>query len=148
MKLANIVETEDPEWASISQPLTTEDDIRRRMLLLNRQADLMTEKFERYAKIYKGQVFAVTGLKSGLTLPKQVQANPRKFMPFTCVHNNPDMVTKVFVDTNYPKIVLAVRSLVHRHNELTNVRGRLEGKLAQMKRDAIHAQGGLIGGSK
>lgn len=133
MKLENIIETEDPEWVSERKPLEAEQDIRRQMLLLNHQAELMLTKFEKYAKVYKGQVFSVTGLKSGLTLPKQVQANPRKFMPFTCVHDRPDIVTKVFVDTSYPKIVLAVRSLVHRHNELTNMRGHLEGKLAQIK---------------
>lgn len=135
MKLEQIVETEqDAEWSNQGPP-TTIRSVQRKMKSLDHQADLMMGKLEIWTKAAHGKVFTTTGLKSGMKLPKQVEQNPRKFLSWTLTHSNPNVVTKVYADRDDPKVVLPIRALVDRHNQLTNARGEIEGRLAQLNRE-------------
>lgn len=127
MKLNQIVEEHEPdEWTN--GPISTDiHDVRRKMLSLDHQAELMMSKLDTWTKVAKGKVFTVTGVKSGLKLPKHVEANPRNYLNWTLVHSNPNIVTKVYVEREDPKVVLPVRALINRHNQLSNKRAEAEG---------------------
>ena len=143
MKLNQIVEEHEPdEWTN--RPLSTDiHAVQRKMLSLDHQAELMMSKLDTWTKVAKGKVFTVTGVKAGLKLPKHVEANPRQFLNWTLVHSNPNIVTKVYVDKEDPKVVLPVRALITRHNNLSNKRAeneglyrRLQSELDEQKRKA------------
>jgi hypothetical protein len=128
----NTFEILDPEWDSVGAPSTAKS-IRKKMLSLDHQADIMMSKLSNWVKIAKGKVFTSTGIKTGMQLPKQVAVDPRKFLTWTLTHSqSPNIVTKVFVDKDDPKVVLPIRALVNRHNDLTNARADMEGRLAKL----------------
>lgn len=118
----------DPEWENQPDP-TTLKSMRKKMLSLDHQADLMMGKLETWTKVAKDKVFTVTGIKSGLKLPKHVEKNPRKFLSWTLIHSNANVVTKVYCDKDDIKVLVPVRALISRHNELTNLRAKMEGQL-------------------
>lgn len=134
MKLEQVVIREQAdEWSNLSSPGSM-SSIRKKMLSLDHQADLMMSKLAIWVKDKaKGKVFTTTGLKAGMQLPKQVKADPRKFMSWTLTHSNPNVVTKVYADKDDPKVVLPIRALITRHNDLTNARADMEGRLAKLK---------------
>jgi len=126
MKLDQIIENEADEWANL--PLSTDiHDVQRKMLSLDHQGEVMLNKLDTWTKVAHGKVFTVTGPKSGLSLPKQVEANQSKFLNWTLVHSNPNIVTKVYVMKEDPKVVLPIRALITRHNDLSNKRAATEG---------------------
>jgi hypothetical protein len=145
MKLQQIVVTEQgDEWSNLSPPESAKS-IRKKMLSLDHQADLMMTKLQYWVKDKgKGKVFTVTGVKTGLQAPKQVKANPRQYMAWTLTSSNPNVVTKVFADKDDPRIVLPIRALVNRHNDLTNARADMEGRLAKIKAAKLDKNNPLI----
>lgn len=124
----------DPEWEN--KPGLGDDvkSLRKKMLSLDHQAEIMLSKLSKWVKLAKGKVFTATGLKTGMPLPKEVQSDPRKYLNWTLVHTNPNVVTKVYCQKDNPKIVLPVRALIYRHNELTDSRAKAEGDLAKLNR--------------
>lgn len=127
MKLEQIIEeNKSDEWTN--NPLPTDiHAVQRKTLSLDHQAEIMMSKLDNWVKIARGKVFTTTGVKSGLKLPKHVEANPRNFLKWTLIHSNPNIVTNVYVEKDDPKIVLPIRALVNRHNELSNKRAETEG---------------------
>lgn len=141
MKLQQLAEIEqDAEWANGPSPVSSVS-IRKKMKSLEHQADIMMSKLQTWAKIAKGKVFTVTGVKSGMQLPKQVAADPRKFITWNLTHSNPNVVTKVFADKSDPKIVLPIRALINRHNELVNSMATMQGLLAKLNANKTSSVG-------
>lgn len=139
MKLEQLIETNEPdEWTN--RPFSNEiRTVQKKMLSLDHQADLMMSKLDTWTKIAKGKVFTVTGSKVSLKLPKQVEAKPRDFLTWTLVHSHPNLITKVFVERTDPKIVLPIRALITRHNELSNKRAEVEGLLKRLEAEMQEA---------
>lgn len=133
MKLDQIVESDQTEEWTNQGPPASAYSLSRKMKSLDHQADIMMGKLETWTKVAKGKVFTATGVKSGLKLPKHVELNPRQFVSWTLIHANPNIVTKVYVIKGDPQIVLPIRALINRHNELTNARAEMEGRLAKVK---------------
>ncbi len=133
MKLNNLVEAEgDPEWTNSPED-TDIYALERKVKSLDHQGDLMMRKLDLWTKHAPGKVFATTGMKSGMKAPKPVETDPRRFLTWTLTHSNPNIATKVYADRNDPKVVLPIRALVTRHNDLTNARAEAEGRLVRLK---------------
>lgn len=136
MKLVQITEIENSgsEWENQGPP-STMNSLRKKMLSLAHQADLILNNLQLWTKTKteKSKVFTVTGPKGGITLPKHVQLNPRQYLVWTLTHSNPNIITKVFVDKDDPKIILPIRALITRHNNLTDARADIEGRLVKIK---------------
>lgn len=134
MKVSEIKENEKvpSEWDNDPLPLDS-NSVRKKMRSLEHQADLMMQKLYIWQEKAKGFLFAVTGPKAGLKLPKQVEKDPRQYDVWTLSHENPNVVTKVYCFKGNLAVSRPIRALVARHNELTNKRAEMEGILNQMK---------------